>query len=115
MSKIVQNDVQMVMGSLRDDHWFYFVMSDQFLSHPNWGADYLDYDFAVLRAKTQIDLVSFPSAVAPIKLADPMEYEFPSGTTFFETGFGRTNPGGYDGKERLFAISQPAPAQPLFF
>ena len=91
----------MVFGSLRDDRPFYYVMSDQFLSHPNWGADYLDYDFGILRAKTQIDLVSFPSAVAPIKLMDPMEHEFPMGTTMFETGFGRTNPGGYDGKDRL--------------
>ena len=89
------------MGSTRDNKPFYYVMWDQFRSHPNYGADYLDFDFAVLRAATRIDLASFPSAVAPIKLAEPMDYEFPSGTTFFETGFGRTNPDGYDGKEWL--------------
>merc|ERR1719384_265054 len=46
----VGNEVRMVMGSLRDDHQFYYVMSEQFLSHPKWAgsAGYLDYDFAVL-------------------------------------------------------------------
>jgi len=94
----IGNEGRMVMGSTRDNKPFYYVMWDQFRSHPNYGADYLDFDFAVLRAATRIDLASFPSAVAPIKLAEPMDYEFPSGTTFFETGFGRTNPDGYDGK-----------------